>query len=272
MSYDPNQMQTAPPGWTWNGQQWVQSPPPPATPAGYGAPPAPPAQGGYGAPPPAQGGYGGQQPQPVQAGLDDFFNAPSTGGGPAIKFKDKPIGTKYAGIVARKITNADVRQQTDPSGRPLTYRDGRPKFVMVIPLIVPNSPEFSEGRATWWCKGAARDELVRAMTEAGVPEGSPPEEGAGISVELTGHRPIPGLNPQYLYKVTYVRPEGARNGQAAPSTTPVPEQPPAPPQASPQAAAQQPQVQAPPQGEAPAPPPDMPDDQAAILQRLLQGS
>ena len=258
------------PGTDQQQQPQAQYPPQGYPPQGgypqQGAPYAPPP--GY--PPPQQGYYppaAPQQPPTANAGLDDFFNAPSTGGGPAIKFKDKPIGTRYAGIVARKITNADVRQQTDPSGRPLTYRDGRPKFVMVVPLIVQQTPEFNEGRATWWVKGAARDELVRAMSEAGAPEG-PPEEGAGIVVELTGHRPIPGLNPQYLYKVTYTRPQGgAFAAKQAAAAAPEQAQQATPEQA--QQAPAQPVAQAPAQ-QAPAVqvPPDMTDEQAALLAKL----
>lgn len=155
-------------------------------------------------------------PAPVQhdTSLSSFFSQPSDAGGPSFKFKDKPNGTKYAGIVARPITDADVRVKTNPStGEAQTYRDGRPKEVLVVPMLVPQSPEFPDGFASWWVSGQARDELLRAMREAGAPEG-PPEEGAGVTVEKTGERPIPGFNPKYIYRVTYVRPQGATQAPA----------------------------------------------------------
>lgn len=156
-------------------------------------------------------------PPPVAGTLDDFFDQPSTGS-KAWVFKDRPIGTKYAGIVARTIGKADVRQQTDQQGRPTSFRDGRPKFVMIVPMLVAPSQEFSEGQASWWVKGQARDELVRAMAEVGAPAG-PPEAGAGITVTLVGMRPIPGMNPAFQYRITYQRPAGA-NPVPPPSATP----------------------------------------------------
>jgi len=153
--------------------------------------------------------YPQQAPMPptVAGTLDAFFDQPSTGNKSWV-FHNKPIGTTYTGIVARTVTKADVRQQTDQQGRGQTFRDGRPKFVMVVPVLVQPSQEFPEGQASWWVKGQARDELVRAMAEAGAPEG-PPEAGAAVSVTLIGQRPIPGMNPAYQYRVIYRRPPGA---------------------------------------------------------------
>jgi hypothetical protein len=160
-------------------------------------------QQGYGYPPPPP-----PPPQPtVQGTLDDFFDAPSAGQ-KAWVFKDRPIGTSYSGIVARPISKADIRQQTDGQGQPQRYRDGRPKFVMVVPMLVQPSPEWPEGQASWWVKGQARDELVRAMAEAGAPPG-PPEAGAAITVTMIGMRPIPGFNPAFQYRIAYLRPTGA---------------------------------------------------------------
>jgi hypothetical protein len=155
--------------------------------------------------------------------LDSFYEQPASGGGPSFKFMDanrQPmIGKSYVGIVARPVTNADVRAQADQSGRPMTYKDGRPKFVLVVPMAVQPSPEFPEGVAGWWVKGQARDELARAMAEAGAPAG-PPEAGAGIRVTLVGTRPVPGMNPAYQYRIEYMRPNGAAPAAVAPVTQP----------------------------------------------------
>lgn len=148
-------------------------------------------------------------PPPVNATLDDFFGQPSSGGGPSLKFTDKPDGYSYSGVVARPITKGDVQQQTEMgTNRPATYRDGRPKLVMLVPLDVPASQEHPDGRAVWYVRGQARDDLVRAMAEAGAPAG-PPEAGARITVTRVGTRPVPNMSPAIQYRVTYARPTGA---------------------------------------------------------------
>jgi len=173
--------------------------------------------------------------QPLAAGnLDDFYNQPSAGGGAALKFEQ--IGTRYVGIVTRPIGNGDIQQQTDVHQRPQFFKDGRPKFVMKVPLQMQPSQLYPDGLAQWYVKGAARDELVRAMAEAGAPEGAP-EQGAIIDVTFTSQRPSgAGMNPAKLFQVRYTRPQGS---QAAPApaappvaTSPAPGQvtsPPAPP-------------------------------------------
>lgn len=151
-------------------------------------------------------------PPPPPGTLDQFYSQPSAGGGPSFKFMDAArqpqIGKSYAGFVARPVTDADIRAQTDNNGRVQTYKDGRTKYVMVVPMQVQPSQEFPDGQAGWWVKGQARDELARAMAEAGAPQG-PPEAGAFIRVTLVGVRPVPNMNPAYQYRVEYVRPNGA---------------------------------------------------------------
>lgn len=196
---------------------YPQQPYPQQAPQTYAPPmpqyPAQPAYApqGYPAPqyaqPPAPAG-----PPPPPGSLDTFYQQPSSGGGPSFKFMDSTtrqpqVGKSYAGFVARPVTDADVRAQTTEGGQVQTFKDGRPKFVMVVPMQVQPSQEFPEGIAGWWVKGQARDELARAMAEAGAPAG-PPEAGAFIRVTLAGIRPIPGRNPAYQYRVEYVRPGG----------------------------------------------------------------
>jgi hypothetical protein len=215
-------------------QQYAQPAPAPAYPQQYQ--PAPAAYPQQYQPAPA---YPQAQPYappapPLPTGtLDSFYEQPSGGGGPSFKFMDAnrqpQIGKSYAGIVARPISDADVRAQTDQSGRAITYKDGRPKFVLVVPMQVQPSPEFPDGVAGWWVKGQARDELARAMAEAGAPVG-PPESGAGIRVTLIGVRPVPNMSPAYQYRIEYVRPNGAA---PAPAPQPVAQATPAPQQFAP---------------------------------------
>lgn len=222
------------------------APPYPQQPQGYPAqqpyaPPAPsyPQQPAYpqGYPQPQYAPPAPQPPaQPLPTGtLDTFYQQPSSSGGPSFKFIDAnrqpQIGKHYEGFVARPVTDADVRPQTDQSGNVQTYRDGRPKFVLVVPMQVQPSQEFPEGQAGWWVKGQARDELARAMAEAGAPAGAP-EAGAFIRVTLVGIRPIPNRNPAYQYRVDYVRPNGGAPAPQ-PAAQPVPAPPPAAQQMAP---------------------------------------
>lgn len=195
----------------------------------------------------------------VTGTLDQFYSQPSSAGGPSLKFNGRPIGTEYVGVVARRITNSDVRAQTDQSGRVMTYRDGRPKFVLVIPLLVMPSPEYPEGRATLWVKGQMRDELAQAMAKAGVPEGTPPEEGATIRVKLKGLEQIPGLNPRHVYEIEYTRPQGAEAAQQVAQSEP------APAPAAPATPAVNPQTQVPAEAMAGLTP-----DQQELVNRLIQ--
>lgn len=241
---------------------------------------APPPMPGY---PPMQ--VAPQAPPLAQGSIDDFYNQPSTGGGKALSFEQ--LGTRYVGIVTRAITSGDIQQQTDTQQRPLFFKDGRPKFVMRVPLQMQPSPARPDGTGTWYVKGATRDELARAMGEAGAPAG-PPEPGSILDITFTGTRPSgAGMNPAKLFHVGYTRPDGQ-----TPSPAPAPVQPqPAPmfvPPAQPAYVEQQPVVQyappqqpiapqalvqAPPQQMAqPAPPADLSPEQQALLARLTGGA
>ena len=222
----------------------VQQQPYPAQ--GYPPPPqyAPPAypQQGYPAPAPA-----GPPPVPLaQGSLDDYYSQPSSGGGPSISWSvngmPKPEGTSYAGIVARDVSNADIQQQTDPkTGQPKFYRDGRPQFVMKVPLKVYPSPEFPEGEAVLFVRGQMREELVRAMAEVGA-DGAP-KGGDAVQVTLVQRKPSRGGGmPMNVFAISYT-PAG---GPQAPVQTQAVAPSPAPAQA-PQVQYQQPVQQAAPQ-------------------------
>lgn len=216
-------------------------------------------------------GYPAQAPQQpqvqlAQGSIDEFYNQPSVGGGPSLSwsFKDgsqKQIGTSYVGVVVRDITNADIQQETDiRSGQPKTYKDGRPKFVMKVPLkqvasnVQLQTPEFPDGEAVWYVKGQGRDELTRAMAEAGC-KGAP-KAGATIQVTLVGRKAMgQGMNPANQVQVVYT-PAGTEErldsapavAQPAPQQAAAPAPTPAPQPVAPQAPAQQFQPQGVPQG------------------------
>jgi hypothetical protein len=121
-------------------------------------------------------------------------------------------------------------------GRPQFFRDGRPKFVMKVPLQMQPSAEHPDGLATWFVKGQTRDELARAMAEAGAPAG-PPEAGAIIDVTYVSDRQSgAGMNPAKQFKVVYTRPDGT-TPSPAPAAVPQPG-----PTVAPSPVAQQPAV------------------------------
>lgn len=171
----------------------------PPMPAGYPYP-----EGAYHAPPQAPQGYPGYppvQPAPapaVQGSLDDFFGQRSSGGGASLKFT--AIGQSYTGMVTRAIGPGDVQQQTNIQGVPQTFRDGSPKWVMTVPLTLPDGSE-----ATWYVKGQDRDALVAAMEAAGAPTG-PPEKSAVVTITYVRDKANgAGFNPTKIKEVTYDR-------------------------------------------------------------------
>lgn len=155
------------------------------------------------------------QPAPVQASLTDFYNQPSSGS-KSWSWKDKPIGTSYAGIVERAVHQGDIKQDTDIStGAPATYKDGRPKLTMWVPMLVTPDQMYPEGKASWPVNSSVRDELARAMAAAGVPDGvTTPEPGAGIRVTLTNRVPTRFPQPRNVITVEYIRPDGAASAPA----------------------------------------------------------
>lgn len=255
------------PGYAPQGYPAQQPGFPVPQPQGYAQPPA---QGGYPAQQPgyptapAQGGYPTQQPSypmgvpqgypqqmqspPVQlaaGSLDEFYSQPASGWGPSWSWTTPttlPIGSMFVGVVARDITSGDVEQQVNNQGQPQTYRDGRARFVMKVPMNVPvNPPRYADGRAQWYVQGQARDELVRAMHAVGAPEG-PPEAGALVFLTLSGERRNTFGTMSKQVTVQYVRPGpeadqwAQQNGIAlasaqgeAPPQAPVPQQVPVQP-------------------------------------------
>jgi hypothetical protein len=154
-----------------------------------------------------------QAPLP-QGTLDDFYNQPSTGGGPGWKFQQ--IGQRHVGQVARPLHDGDVQPVTDfRSGAVVTYRDGRAKMQLIVPLIEPGGEA-----ATWYVKGKDRDALAAAMAAAGAPAG-PPEAGAWIMVTYVADKPSgQGLNPTKVKDVQYVRPGADAPAAPAPVAAP----------------------------------------------------
>lgn len=252
----------------------------PAYPPQAPAPGYPPAA--YGQPAP-QYGYPAQPPAPpmqplAQGSLDEFYSQPNAGGGPAVSWKGKPDGYWIDVVVARDVNDGDVMQETDPQTKtPKFFKDGRPKFVMQVPLkLLVADPSFPEHEARLFLRGQLRDEWVRAMSEAGA-QTNVPQGGARARVTLLYRKPGQAI-AQNIFGVQYWQPgtwenefqaqppqqqpqQAAPQQYAQPPANPYQQQPaPQYPQAAPQQYAQppaqqyqQPAAPAPQQQYAPAP-------------------
>jgi hypothetical protein len=213
MNYPPQYPQQAP---AYPPQGYPQQAPQYPPQQGYPpqAPPYPSQDQGFYPPPPQS--YAPPAPNfqppvapPARGTIDDFYDQPAASG-KSISFDKKAPGTSYAGVVARSITGADIQVQTDMvTKQPAKHPDGRLKYTMVIPLLLAPSAEFPDGRAAWYVKHNEKPELNRAMEAAGCKPGTPPEQGALITITYTGDRPVPGMNAQKMKTVTYQRPQNA---------------------------------------------------------------
>lgn len=203
-------------------------PDPYAAPAPYGQPPVP--QGyapnpyqpapapQYGPPPGVQNpGYGQpqqpaqpMQPQGAKGTLDDFYGQPSGPSGKGISWKQKPDGYRYVGVVRRTPTDSDVFQDSDPQSKQLKFwRDGTPKMVLPVPLTLAwldqfQQMEYADREAAVFLRGGMRDEVTRAMQEAGV--SGVPQQGALMDITLTHRKPGNNIATN-MYAVIY-RPAG----------------------------------------------------------------
>lgn len=120
---------------------------------------------------------------------------------PMVDGRPAPVGTEYFGIVARDVVDSDVVLDTGPRDRTkvASYKDGRPKLIMKVPLLVPS------GVSQWYVKGRVRDQLVQAMHASGHPVGAP-RGGWGVHVKKIGERPIRGMHPASVYQVALFPP------------------------------------------------------------------
>jgi len=184
---------------------------------------------------------------------DEFFS----GGG--IKYFGFPIvGTTISGTVCDKMV---TRQQTDMKTKePLTWPDGNPRLVLVIPLqttLADPQVEDDDGKRTIWVAkpGGMYAAIMDAVKTAGA---TAPKLGGQITLQYIGdgEKTNPGLNAPKIFRAHYVPPSDAffaANGNGA-QQVPAANQPwpptPVPAAAPPQV---QPQVYAPPVA-APAPP------------------
>jgi hypothetical protein len=143
--------------------------------------------------------------------VSDFYAQPSGAGGPALRFP--VLGTSYSGVIARDVSDSDVKQLTDfQTKQPAFYRDGRPKLALVLPIQLTTgpSPEFPSGVADYWVTGADSEELIRAMLAAGVRPGedglSLPKDGDAITITYTQDKPgRAGMNSAKVKTIQYTQ-------------------------------------------------------------------
>lgn len=147
--------------------------------------------------------------------LADFWDQRSSGEGKALSFAPPlGIGTTYTFMVTRALNKGDVVHQTDDKGNGLYDRSGAPKWVLVVPGVLPDGTEI-----TWWCKGQAKTALQAQLELAGVPE---VEAKSIITVTYVKDRPNkPPYQPTKIMDVIYRRPQGAGPVQLAATQPPV---------------------------------------------------
>jgi hypothetical protein len=246
---------------------------------------------GYGMPSPYGQPYG---PAPVAqhvppGDLAAFLGQPRTGRPKAISWNGVPLGTTVVGYVVEDVGDRDIVPDTDPKTNLVkTWRDGSPKYVLVVTLSVQPSALHPDGKASLYCRGDLWDKLSAAMAAAG--RTGAPKAGDMIAATLTERRATPGQAvPKNLFTVQYALGDAASPQPLLPSPqvqqyAPAPEpaqqmmppaaQVPAPapqyaaPQAPLPAQAFTPQQQPAPAPVAAAPLPVMSPEQAALLARI----
>jgi hypothetical protein len=130
--------------------------------------------------------------------LSEFYGQRNNAEGKPWKFHQMPMSTSYCGIVARPITDGDVRAQATQRGE---------KMVVVVPMKMMPDANFPDGWGTMWLKGDMWTKCQAAMATVGAPEGMP-EAGSFVQVTLVGTRQTgAGFNAAYQYKVDYRRPD-----------------------------------------------------------------
>lgn len=226
----------------------------PAPQAPY-APPTP--QFGPSYTPQPQYGFPSQPQPPAQAlppgSLNAFMEQPKVGRPQSISWKGAPDGSTISGTVVSDPTDRDVVVDTDPNTKAIkTYRDGSPRYVLVLTLQLPGpTPVFTDGMASLYCRGNLWEDLQSAAVAAGRANGLP-KAGDHLSITLVERKPGRGTIPRNIFKVT-VTPSGQQ--------PPVPTQLPAQPVPQPQVPAQDPWAHGPqeaPSWQAPAPIPPAP--------------
>jgi hypothetical protein len=90
----------------------------------------------------------GPAQQPAEASLDAFFSQPSVGWGPSITPTGKtPDGTAYMMVVAQHVTASHIEHATKFGSQTELdyYRNGKPKFVMKVPVFVAPGTQVTYG-------------------------------------------------------------------------------------------------------------------------------
>lgn len=223
-------------------------------------------------------------PELARGTLEDFDDQVVGGGGPSVtKFHQapRPQGSWVHVRIPRDLANTDVRQQIDFKFKtPVTYKDGKPKFDLWIPVEILASSDpaaaqqlFPEGTGVAYLRPDRGDGLKstvqRALAAIGNPDGLRTGKlgGTELIIISNGTKPNGTPNPTKLWQVQANAPQGfptqpapssvmpsASPGEVAPLAAPpapFPQAVPVPPTATPTVMAAAPQAapapQAPPQ-------------------------
>jgi hypothetical protein len=154
------------------------------------------------------------QPAPANGTLDDYFNQPAVAGGrwwfsPAASVV---LGTTEIGVVARGLTNSDVRQG-EFNGVLQTNRDGSPSLEMIVPFISQDGTE-----AQWQFNNRDRNSLNAAMGEAGCT--GAPRKGDTIRATVTEVKKNTFGTMSKLKKIEFWKGDGWNESAPAPAPAP----------------------------------------------------
>jgi hypothetical protein len=200
-------------GAQWNGEQWFRLNATGTAWEPVGTTPAlPPPSGNVAASgtPPAVETDDEERGEIEEGTLEDYNNQPASSGGagPTWKFKDRPIGTTYRGIVADDLPIRITREKSNDPKRQRPWQ-------MWVPMLVMPDDDFPDGRSQCVFSGDKRDKLNAAMQVVGAPtvvdaqgkEGYVPQPGAFIQVTHTASQKVRNRDgksgDKFLYEVHY---------------------------------------------------------------------
>lgn len=163
-------------------------------------------------------------PAPIRGSLADAYTQGVRTGGYGNTLKMTHPGYRFAGTVARDMTDLDVTAETDyATKQPKPDGRGGYRMQMTIPLDVQPSAEHPEGKTTMWAKGRLLTAVVHAMIAVGydVTAGEGLKQGDVLYVDRVADVPTNKGNPAHDFTAVVQR-AGAPANPTAPTATTTP--------------------------------------------------
>lgn len=115
---------------------------------------------------------------------------------------------RITGVIERDLVSGDTCQKHGVTGEPLFYPDGRPKLVLLVPLLIVSWPGRAgrEGSVRLALCPDMRPDLDMAMQAAGCKPSTVPEAGATVTFTLT---------PRGDFQLAYAHPDDTSRAHLA---------------------------------------------------------